>query len=64
MQIPLGGVKQGAVRTSESTETPNLVGGKDRSIGEELAKADGLVVPAVLDEFVEQLECREQVILP
>lgn len=52
-----------AARTSEGIEASDLIGRELRGIGEQLFEADGLGVAAVVEELVEELERRQQVIL-
>lgn len=52
-----------ALRTSEGIEASDLIGRELRGIGEQLFEADGLGVAAVVEELVEELERRQQVIL-
>lgn len=49
--------------TSERVEASDLIGRELGGIGEELLEANSLIVPAIVEELVKQLECRQQVVL-
>lgn len=49
--------------TSERIEAGDLIGREEGGIGEELLEADGVVVAAVFEKLVEELERREKVVL-
>ena len=51
------------VSTSERVEARDLIGREEGGIGEELLEANGVVVAAIVEELVEQLERREHVVL-
>jgi len=42
--------------TPKGIESGDLIGGEEVGVGEEVVEADGLVVAAVLEELVEELE--------
>lgn len=49
--------------TSERVEAGDLIGRELSWIAEELLEANGLSVAAIVQELVEELECRQQVVL-
>lgn len=50
-------------QTSKRVEAGDLVGRKLSGISEELLEANGLIVATIIEEFVEKLIRREEVIL-
>lgn len=51
------------VETSERVEARDLIGREFGGIREELLEANGLIVSAIVEELVEKLEGRQQVVL-